>query len=243
MGFDEVLRVVEPLKRLRADAALLLTYSQTGRGRFSLEKIVQELKDNRVPTKIIECDTFDTSQVVNQIGSIVTAAPQHEYFYNVSTGPRTASIAGVIAGMFWNVRPYYVTVDDQARPVHFEHDFPVTGDPRFIPTFEVSLLDQSAVEVLEHLASSEESLSKRQILTELKDKGIIGPRQKTKVSPQALYGQLDAIIRKLEAWGFVELEGRGKGTRVLITDKGIEGRKMFFHVLSRQKPLELPTRT
>jgi Domain of unknown function (DUF6293)/DUF6293 C-terminal winged helix domain len=239
IGFEEVLRIVAPMIRLRADAVILLTYSQTGRERFSLEKVVQQLKDARIPTKIVECDILDTSQVVNQIGAVVTAAPQHEYFYNVSTGPRTASVAGVIAGMFWQVRPYFVSVDDQAKPVHFERDFPVTGDPRFIPTFQVSLLDQSAVVVLEHLAGSQEPVSKRQILVELKEKGIVGPRQKAKVSPQALYGQLDAILRKLESWGFVELKGRGKSMRIAITDKGIEGRKMFFHVLNPQKPLDL----
>lgn len=238
---SEVLRVVEPMKRLRADIAILLAYSQTDRTRFTLDKIVQQLNEYRIQTKVIECDIFDMSQVVNQIGSIVTAAPLHDYFCNVSTGPRTASIAGVIAGMFWHVRPYFVFVNDQAKPVHFENDFPIVGEPRFIPTFEVSALDQSAVAALECLTGSVGPMSKRQLLGELKRGGFVGPRQKEQVSPQALYGQLDVILRKLESWGFIESRGRGKGMHIAITDKGIEGRKMFFHVLNPQKPLDLRT--
>jgi hypothetical protein len=240
VGF-EVLRVIEPMKILHADVALLLTFSQTDRARFHVEKIMHGLKESRIQAQVIECNIWSTSEVVNEVGSIVTTSPQHDYLFNVSTGTRTAGIAGVIAGMFWRVLPYYVAVDDQAKPVHSEQDFPLRGFPQFVPTFEIPLLDEATVAALEYIAGKQEPIPKRSLLAHLRDNGVVGPRQKRTVSPQALYGQVDSILHKLETWGFVDLVGRGKLMRVRITDKGIEGRKMFFHVLNPRKPLPILT--
>jgi hypothetical protein len=237
----EFLRITEPMKILHADVALLLTVSQTDRTRFNVEKIMHYLKDSRIQAQVIECNILSTSEVVNEIGSIVTASPQHDYLFNVSTGTRTAGIAGVIAGMFWRVLPYYVAVNDQAKPVHSEQDFPVSGFPQFVPTFEIPLLDKTTIAALEYTAGKQEPIPKRLLLAHLKDNGVIGPRQKRTVSPQALHGQVDSILHKLESWGFVDLFGRGKLMRVRITDKGIEGRKMFFHMLNPRKPLSILT--
>lgn len=236
---SEVLRVVEPMKALHADVALLMTLSRTDRSRFITEKIKSDLEKNHIHAQVIECNILDTSEVVNEVGSIVSSSPGHEYFFNVSTGARTASIGGVIAGMFWRVRPYYVAVNDQAKPVHGEGDFPTSGLPQFIPTFEIPPLDKTAIAALEYMAGKNEPISKRMLMDYLKDKGIVGPRQKEEVSEQALYGQLDSILRKLDTWGFVDLIGRGKLMRIKVTDRGVEGRKMFFHMSNPRKPLPL----
>jgi hypothetical protein len=203
------------------------------------EKIINDLEKNHIQTQIIECNVLNTSEVVNEVGSIVTASPQHDYLFNVSTGARTASIAGVIAGMFWHVRPYYVAVDDQAKSLTLEGDFPTIGSPQFIPTFEIPLLERKAIEALEYIAGKNEPIPKRSLIGYLKETGIVGPRQKEEVSEQALYGQLDSILQKLDAWGFVDLIGRGKLMRIRITDRGIEGRKMFFHMSNPRKPLSV----
>ena len=238
IGF-EVMRVFDPIISLRADIALLLTYSKTDRARFYVEKIKALLDENRVKSMIIECNIWSTSEVVNEVGSIVNSSPQHEYFFNVSTGPRTASIAGTISGMFWQVRPYYVSVNDLEKPVHSESDFPVARPPQFIPTFEIPLLEKSAISALEYLAITNGPVSKGDLLSYLKEKSIIGPRQKSTVSPQALHGQLDSLLQKLSAWGSIEQLGRGKQMRIGITENGIEGRKMFFHMLNPRKPLTI----
>ena len=238
---SEVLRVVEPMKALHADVALLMTLSKTDRSRFFAEKIIRDLQKNHIQTQVIECNVLNTSEVVNEVGSIVTASPQHDYLFNVSTGARTASIAGVIAGMFWRVRPYYIAVDEQAKSVALEGDFPTVGSPQFIPTFEIPLLDRKAIAALEYIAGRNEPIPKRLLMGHLKATGIVGPRQKEEVSEQALYGQLDSILQKLDAWGFVDLIGRGKLMRIRITDRGIEGRKMFFHMSNPRKPLPVLT--
>jgi len=229
------------MKTLHADIALLMLLSRTDPLLSLTELIVKHLEENRVRTQVLECNVLNTSEVVNEVGSIVTASPHHEYLFNVSTGARTASIAGVIAGMFWHVRPYYVEVNERAKPIHSEHDLPTSGPPRFIPTFEIPMLDHAAIKALEFIAGMNDPIPKKSLLSHLRETGVVGPRQSERVSPQALHGQVDSILHKLDTWGFVELTGRGKYMRIRITDKGIEGRKMFFHMLKPRKPLPILT--
>src|SRR5690348_12222176 len=87
LGF-EVVRVVEPMKTLKADVAILLTLSRTDRARFCLEKIEELLGQQKISTHVVECDIWDTSSVVNEVGAIVTASPSHDFLFNASTGPK-----------------------------------------------------------------------------------------------------------------------------------------------------------
>ncbi len=235
----EVLRVIEPMKSLYADLALVMTPSSTGPLSLVPEKIKRQLEAKDIPTQIVECNIQDTSEVVNAIGSIVSLYPRHEYFFNASTGTRAASIGGVIAAMFWGVRPYYVDVNEQAKPVNGEGDYPTRGSPRFIPTFEIPPLDKAAISALEYVAGTNQPVSKGMLIGHLKEKRIVGPRQQEEVSDQALYGQLDTILHRLDTWGFIDLIGRGKQTRIKVTDRGIEGRKMFFHILNPRRSISI----
>lgn len=235
----EVIRVIKPMTILKADVAILITLSKTDQSGLSALTIRDELKKHHIRTMVIECNTLDSSEIVNEIGSIVSAYRHHEYMYNVSTGTRAGSIAGIIAGMFWRVRPYHIEVDELSKPVHGEGDFPTLGSPQFIPTFQIPQPDQAAIEALEFIASSKEPLSKRSLMAQLKTTGKVGPRQSRSVTPQALYGQLDSILYKLESWGFVDINGHGKSARVSITETGIEGRKMFFHMLNPRPPVPM----
>jgi len=138
VGF-QIRRVVEPARDLRADAMVLLTHSPTDRLRYELEKIKEHLESStpRIRTHVVACDIWDPAAVVDEIGAIVSAAPQHEYFFNVSSGAKTACIAGTIAGMFWDVKPYYVAVDYDGKTAFGEEDYPVRGSPQFVPTFGI----------------------------------------------------------------------------------------------------------
>lgn len=235
----EIQRVVEPLKVLHADVALLLTSGSTDRARYLLPKIEEKLKKSSILSEEINCNVLDPSEVVNEVGNIVTSAPRHEYFFNVSTGTRNAAIAGIMAGMFWQVIPYYVPVDDQMKGIDSEQDYPVNGPPSFIPTFDVPILEKPALRALEFIASKNRPCQKKEVLTYLSESGVIGPRLKTSVSPQALHGQLDSILDKLNIWGFIEQTNRGKKMSIGITRKGIEGMKMFFHMLKPKVPLDV----
>jgi hypothetical protein len=44
------------------------------------------------------------------------------------------------------------------------------------------------------------------------------PRTKAEVSPQALHRQAGVILRRLEAWGFLDIQGRGRRLMVSATE-------------------------
>ena len=235
----QIRRVVEPARDLQADVVLLVTFSLTDRLRHELGKIKQLLEEStpKIRTHVVSCDIWNAGAVVDEVGAIVTSAPQHEYFYNVSSGAKTACIAGTIAGMFWNVKPYYVAVDYDGKTVHGEEDYPVHGPPQFIPTFEIPLLDRASVTALQYLCSRGGPVSKRDLIRHLSDQGLLGPRQSTIASPQALQAQANTVLGHLDSWGFISSEGRGKQLRISASERGVWGNRMFQHQLTKRPRL------
>ncbi|MDG6912446.1 MAG: hypothetical protein JRN35_05125 [Nitrososphaerota archaeon] len=225
---------------MKADVVILLTKSTTDSAREALEKDLQHLADAKIGHHLIECNIWDPAVVTSEVGTMVTAAPQHEYFFNTSTGPRTACIAGTVAAMLWPVRPYYVPVDADAKEVEGRDDFPVSGEAIFIPTFETPSLERSTVEALEYIATRGNPLSKKELMSHLRDVGVLKPRRGIEaVTPQAYHAQTDSILQRLVAWGFVELSGRGKTLQIRATSMGSAGSKMFHHVLNPRPPPEV----
>ena len=230
VGYD-VARVVSPAKFLRADAVILFTEKYDRRAGSPLRRSVRNLTSGHIECAVLECDIWDPSSVVDEVGNLITGAPQHEYFFNVSTGARTAGVGGTIASMFWPIRPYYQPVAYVDSSVVSEVDAPVTGSPFFIPTFEAPVLGAAAVETLRHLASQPAPLSKRQLMAHMRAAGTIFARTTSPVSPQAFHAQTDVILRHLVAWGFVQTEGQGKRKRIHVTEMGRGGARMFRHVI------------
>jgi hypothetical protein len=241
MGF-EVQRVVVPAKVLRADVVVLFTLNRADNARRALELAIADLKTERILHHVVECNIWDPPAVVNEVGSIVTASPHHEYFFNVSTGAKTACIGGTIAGMFWRVQPYYQAVDYGSKPIAGKEDYPVKGPPVFVPTFETPMLDRGTVGTLEFIVNEKAPTSKKELMNHLKESSTIRPRTKPQVTAQALHAQTDVILRRLDSWGFLRIEGRGKRMLIQATEKGRGGARMFHHMLFPQpEPTVLKT--
>jgi len=234
----EVDRVVSPLRSLRADAAILFTFSRTDRVSGCLREIQNRLDSVSLQHRVIECNVWDVATIATEVGSMVASAPRHDYFFNVSTGPKTACVAGTIAGMFWPIRLYYVPVDYDSKPRFNEHDFVVRDSPVFIPTFETPPVDKTTISTLTHIMERGPR-SKRELIEYLRSSGAIGPRLRASVTPQALHAQADVILRRLDAWGFIEIEGRGRALRVKVTNMGVAAAKMFNHILHPRPPPDI----
>lgn len=237
VGF-EVVRVVEPIQILHGERVILLTKSRTDQAQKFLEKSHALLKKT-TEVDIVECNLWDTNAVVGEVGRIVHSAPQHEYFFNCSSGPKTACIAGTVAGMLWNVQPYYVAVDYSKAGVYFGEDYPLKGEIQFVPTFDVETLDAATVQALKFIVERPKAFQKHELLDHLRDTKIVRPkaprRGKTKVTPQAYQAQVDVILRRLEDRGYVEQRREGNRRLISATERGREGLKVFRFMLD---PLE-----
>ncbi len=238
----EVTRIVSPLVSLRADAVILITTSLTGKPGHYHSKIIEALNAAKIPHETRTCDFWDVGIVVDEVGAIMAAAPQHEFFYNISTGSKTCAISGMISAEFWPLRIYYVPVDYERVTGIIEDDHPQRGPAQFLPTFSVPALDRASIVALSFLAQQPAAVPKRSLINDLREKKIIGPRRGKNITAQALQAQVDGILQRLQTWGFVETDGRGLNLRIGVTDKGKSGNKMFSHVLNpREAPAILRT--
>lgn len=238
VGF-EVDRIVRPMEDMKADVGVLLSYSYTDRAQKPFEEVVRKLKSDGLGPLILNTDLWDPSQVVDVVGATVSSAPQHEYFFNVSTGPKPACVAGTMAAMFWRIRPYYAGVD-YSKELFGPGDHPTVGPPTFITTMVAAPPDKQSMMALAFLVTRAKPVSKKELLAHMVSTRSIGAQSGESASPQSLHGQLDSVLGRLEAWGFVRREGRGKPMRIHLTDSGKGGYKMFHHSLApRPPPTEL----
>lgn len=239
VGF-EVLRLTDPLKTLRAEAVVLLTKGRDDKAAKYLAAVEKKLDAEGLPYVVVECNIWSLADVVDVVAGIVEASPDHQYFFNVSTGSTPAHLAGAIAGMLWKVKPYYVPVDYDTEVGRLK-DHPVSGPPEFVPTFRVPRLERSHLVALEFLTKQAKPIPKALLLEHLKEAGVVKPRlrKKEKVTSQAFQAQVDSILNQLSKWAFVKRDGSGKQLRISVTEKGRAGNHMFRHALEHREPIRL----
>jgi len=237
----EVERAVVPLKILRAEAVVLLTTGLTGKAGLFHRRVVEQIKSLGLPQYTIECNIWDPAVVVDTVGAIVTALPQHDYYFNVSTGSKMCAIGGQTAAMFYPIKLYYQAVDYDRFTNPDNNDHPAIGNPRLVSTFKVEPLDVGALTLLSFLATHSDGAAKHEIIDELQRKGIIGPKNgNCRISASALHAQVDVLRRHLEAWGFIEGNpGRGASLKLKLNSKGMAGHTMFLHRLKPRPPPEI----
>ena len=237
LGF-EVDRLTRPAISLYAEVVVILTSSATDRSKASdaLELIRREFKESRIKVELVRTDLWDTPIVVNEVGGILQSAPHHEYFFNISTGPKPACIAGTLAADFWGIQAYYQPVDYE-KPGANKVDYAVKGRPQFLTRFATPTPDTQAMRALQYLVTRAEPTAKKDLLNHLKETGVIRAQAGAKAEKQSHYGQLDTILGRLEGWGFVQSSGRRKGLRLEVSQAGKGGFKMFHHLVHPRDPL------
>jgi hypothetical protein len=237
----EVERLYQPIVDMHADIGILLMRSSTDRPRAlqTAQEATKLLRKKNIKTEQVNCDLWDTNDVVNVIGGILSAVPSHDYFFNASTGPKPSCIAGVVAASFWPLKAYYVAADYDHPGVRWEEDRKVRGSPRFFTALSAEGPDQGAMAVMTQLVTRGEPVRKKELIEAMKSEGLIGAASKRASSPQALHGQLDSILWRLERWGFVRLVGHGKSLRISLTEHGKGGFLMFHHRIYPRTPPKL----
>lgn len=232
----EVERLVSPAVEMRADFVYLLIASTTDRTAKSLKACRDILKNKRIKSKVLEVDLWDAGMVVNSVAKIVNSAPGHDYFFNLSTGPKPASLGGLICGMFWEIAPYYVPADYTQDVARWQGDYRALGSAKQMVRFRIPPLDRDSVLLLSYIATEARPVAKLFLLGKLREAGVIGPRAKTEVTEQAFYGQLNALLERLSAMKLIVVEGKGRRARIALTAEGRDGYKMFHHVLFPSPP-------
>lgn len=207
LGFDELARVVEPLRMMRADAFFLLQYPKNDRAAkryadagVNVQEELESLKLDQVG--VWELDIWNASSVGSFLGSKIQENGYPSLEVNISTGPKPVGIGAALASLFWPIHLYYADVDYETEPGREVDGYPVRGIQR-IPTFRAEPIKQEALQALALICESVKPLAAPVLKKRFQTVGLIKPKQgkgdrkSSKLTPQAIHSQYQGLIKPL----------------------------------------------
>ena len=228
VGF-EVQRVADPLARMKADKAYLITYRADDPAHQCLVRIKESLSKQAVQIQLIEeyVNIWDLVQCIIKFKDVIRRERGNTVFINVSTGTKVTAIAGTIVSMLEGSTPYYAKVDhtQQRQPIPTKEK---VEEPFEVPVYGLQPPRPEALRVLEFVEKSGGSARKKDLIRKLREIQIIRPMAKSDLSAAAAHSQLRALLDPLERdWHFVTIESRGRSSKVSLTDQGRIGLQIF----------------
>jgi CRISPR locus-related DNA-binding protein len=219
-------RVIEPIRRLKADKVYLLTYSEDDNASEYLKEIKKILKNLNVETVIEFTDIWDTTKCLEKIHQIIKQEKDNQVFINVSTGTKITSIASIMACMFWQAEPYYAKSKYPSIKFPTKLKFNEIEEIVSIPTYTIESPTDESIIVLEIIQENGQ-IQKKVLIEKLKDLKIIKSSQGEYLSKPAEHGQLRTILDTLLKSEFIKMETQGRNSFVKITEKGKTATTIF----------------
>ncbi len=231
VGF-EFRRVTEPLIRMQADKVYLVSYQKNDSGHQFLEMIKKELDNSYKHIKIMEVfvDIWDLYQCIEKFREIIHEEKGNHIYFNVSTGTKITSIAGMLSCMLWDASPYYAKLDYLAREKKIDVPSEHIGELESLPVYEINKPKFEVMLVLDMLKSADGKMKKSHLISKLEEKGIIRLKDETKkeLTKSAKHSQLKAILDPMESdWNYIRVEASGRRSEVFLTEQGRNALKIF----------------
>jgi hypothetical protein len=231
VGF-EFKRVTEPLIRMQADKIYLVSYQKNDSGHPFLEMIKQELGNNYKHIKIMEVfvDIWDLYQCIEKFREIIHEEKGNHIYFNVSTGTKITSIAGMLSCMLWDASPYYANLDYLARENKITIPSEHIAEIESLPVYDINKPKFEVMLVLDLLKSADGKMKKSHLISKLEEKGIIRLKDETKkeLTKSAKHSQLKAILDPMESdWNYIRVEASGRRSEVFLTEQGRNALKIF----------------
>jgi hypothetical protein len=214
VGF-EVQRVTEPLVRLRADRAYLVSFTLQDAAKAQWAEVHKTLQREykSIEVRDIFTNIWDLNAVLQTYGGLIRGESAHGnlIFANVSTGTKITAIAGLLSSMFWGTTAYYAQTS-------YGEGTPSIQDIRFLPALRFDVLPKRERQTLVAIKRQSRPVSKEELIRILREGELIPGV--SKISPAATYRRLDTILGPLLGRGFVEITGQRRAARVQLTEQG-----------------------
>lgn len=237
LGFDELDRVITPLREMGADAFFLLQHPKGDRAAKALTEGGVNLQDELNKLDLFESavwpvNLWNAADVAKVLGEKIKEGRFSRLHVNVSTGPKTVGIGATLASLFCPLSLYYADLDyDKPAPKG------VWGRNvraiQQIPTFRAKGLRPDALRVLQVLEGAGKRVRGRTLRDQLLDQEVIVQskrKSKAKVdfTPQAVNSQFQSLLGPLKSQMLVEeteigstkyyeLTAQGKATLRMVT--------------------------
>jgi len=213
-------RIVEPMIKLRADKAYLLTFSENDSALEFLKKTKTILKKHNIATQIVYVDIWDLMACVSKIRSILQDEKKNQVFFNVSTGTKISAISSMLACMLWDCEPYYAKTEYSKIKISKKSLPEKITAIVTIPTYKMITPKLEFLQVLKILRKNGGKIKKKYLIEELKKLELIFSMDAKTLSKPAEHGQLKTILEPMIKMEYVNVENVGRNSFVSITIQG-----------------------
>ena len=220
-------RITEPMIRLRADKAYIVTYGEKDAAVEFLKKTKNILKKHRIPFKVIFVDIWNLMACLEKFRDLIIQEKGNQIFFNVSTGTKISSISAMLSCMIWNCQPYYAKPDYSEIKIPREITVEEIKEIVSMPIYKMITPKSEYLQILTILQQNKGKIKKRYLIEELKTLQIINPVGKQSLSKPAEHGQLKTILDPMIKMEYVNVETIGRNSIVTITPQGQNTLKIF----------------
>ena len=230
IGF-EFRRVTEPIIKMQADKAYLITFRKNDSASKFFSEIKRELNEKFRHIKIEEVfiDIWDLHACIEKFREIILSEKRNHVYINVSTGTKITSIAGMLSCMLWGAIPYYA-------PVSYPHPKKVkiptehVLDSEILPVYDINKPKNEYMKILNLMKTNEGKLRKSKMILELENMKILRTKDEegNELTGPAKHSQLRALLDPMEkVWHYVKVESSGRRSEVILTEQGETALKIF----------------
>ena len=240
VGF-EIDRIVEPAIEDKADLVYLILHKNKSEDKATsfADIITKKLNKKRISVQNVYADRFDLFEIIKEIKQIIERDRKQEYLINVASGSKIHSIACMMALMIFddrsNLKPFY------AIPKKY-HSFELSEQQTYgveeiqeLPTYRIQTPSKSLIKILTVIKgminkSNNKQITKKELVAELEDLGLIETNKESENHKMAKYTTLDKkVIKPLkEVWGYIDEEKVGRNRRIFFTSDGEAASKFLF---------------
>ena len=220
-------RIVEPMIRLRADKAYLLTFGENDSASEFLKKTRTFLKKYHIAVQVVYVDIWDLMTCISTIRKIVQDERENQVFFNVSAGTKITAISFMLACMLWDGEPYYAKTEYDKIKFSKKAIPEKIKDVVAIPTYKMITPKPESLQLLKILKKNDGKIKKKYLIEELKRLELIFSTGTHTLSKPAEHGQLKTILEPMMKMGYVNVENIGRNSFVSMTKQGENTLEIF----------------
>lgn len=227
MGFEKE-RILEPADRFKADEVVIVTHN---RNKEQFDEYFNDVKEGLSELGLVpktkSCNIFDVYDSLRAIGEAITSYEDDEVYVNLSAGSKITAIAGMIACMCSNARPYYAHAEDYSDTAPKD----VTWI-NSLPKYRIDPPTADQIAILEYLKNVNDST--KLDLINFGEEANLDFLSDFSGKEKAKYRRLDRhIIKPLMESNYIDVNQNGRKRIVTLTDDGNQGRRAFKNLVEK----------
>ena len=216
----------------------ILGPGQTDAEELVLKKLRERLQGTGVEVIDLDVDFRDPAKVARAVGTVVESDPDATYRYNVSTGPRESTVAGMLAAWCWDIHPYLVRLPPQQGPqgIITAAEGVELADYPFEEAIDIPVRNRLSVtgmarDILRLLCKMEgDEVLQRELIDDLTTQGFMRGTDGLEIRDNAKQNRFDTAVAHLQRGDLARKHGTGRNCTWSATREGLLAHRVLTGV-------------